>query len=486
MGKSFTISRIFYPPGGVPVRSSQSDSNSQDCPSAIDEVKSVRERFQLLWKLVGEKSKDIAGFYLTTNDPFVQIMSKYIGQTVSLWHQWLTHVIVHVDLQSVQQTLQRFHSRSIVSPQTIIADLAYLTEQAQLCASDSEASTSLFCPRAVYGSTCAIAQRIATTLDTFKIDVVPRLIAISDFDYIHSPLEPLVGEGMELLSSMIATSDCDEIAEKLEAEYEAVIASSTSLGSPQHEILLQLESLFGELRFIEKLQLIHGLFSVLQTVPSGASRLAAISSVVERIVVPMLGQLTEPSSSEIPAHQTAKDSNIILILSALLSSTLEDPVPGEPTLESMSEKLCEPAFSSTRHHSTISLLFSHHSLHDYTEFIPPLAADPDDVEAKQKMCEAISVTREAILEETMAACTILADPSCSRIALESEIADMSRQDMVDATSAAIQELQLQVQTYWQPIGWVESNESIREHSKSAGVHDSRVDLVTSAFEFNYS
>ncbi|XP_003743746.1 serine/threonine-protein kinase SMG1 [Galendromus occidentalis] len=387
----------------------------QDCPTALDEVKSVQERFQLLRKLI--RGKQIAGLYLTSDDPLIQIMAKFTGQTISLWHQWLTHVVANVDLQSVQQTLQRFHSKSIVNPETIIADLAYLTEQSQMFSAESS-TNSLFYPRVIYESSAPIAARLIDMLDSFKIDIVPRLIAISDFDYVHSPLESLVGEGMELLSSMIATSDCDEIAEKLEAEYEALIAPAASLASPQQALLLELDSLFGELRFIEKLQLIHGLFSVLQTVPSGASRLAGISAVVENLVLPMLEVQPDAPTAEIPPSRKARDSKMIHALTAIINSTLDDPMPDMPSMNSVSGEL----------------------------------ADPDDIESKQTICETIIVNREAILEESMSACTILAEPSHSRIAMEGDLTDVTREQLIDETSRAVQELRIQTDVLWQPIG----------------------------------
>lgn len=61
------------------------------------------------------------------------------------------------------------------------------------------------------------------------------------------------------------------------------------------------------------------------------------------------------------------------------------------------------------------------------------------------------MTREAILEETMSACAILGESSCSRIALEGDLGNVTRQEMLDATTLVTQKLQIQVQNFWQPI-----------------------------------
>ncbi|OQR69143.1 serine/threonine-protein kinase SMG1-like, partial [Tropilaelaps mercedesae] len=437
----------------------------QECPTVVADVASVRQQFSDLRKAVDEKAATFASYCdaATCEGPALRAMAAYFSQTTSLWAQWLGHVCTQLDIgASAQQTLTRLQTTALVGQPTLASDLAYLTQQ--LSALEGGASDQLFSvlhPRPLYASTSTAAQRLLAMLDLLKVDVLPRLLALSDVDAVASPLVPLVGEGMELLASMVATDDCDVIADKLEAEYEAVIAAAANqrqaqgapasatlmstpgasaapaAGAAPQVLLLALDSLFAELRFIDKLQLIHGLFSAIQAAGTGGGgRLEAACGVVESILIAPLvaaeglvvenGEMGQTVS---PGH-IMSDRQAITALMALVQSVSEEPIPGLPTIESVLDD------AEVSHEVSASIR--------------------EDLRAN------IGPTREAIIEVSNTAVSMLSNPAYARVAADPAVANdlgaigdkaMPLQEaLVDSTTQQVHVLQTQVQRYWQPIG----------------------------------
>lgn len=364
----------------------------QECPTVFQDLASLRLQFSELCKAVQDTTAMLASYCEQEHcqNPLFRLMAGYFSQTTSLWAQWLMHVCTQVDGPSIQQTLTRFQAKTVVSQQQLTSDLSYLAQKLSVCDVEHDdglggaLSASVLHPRVLYTLTeSPAAQRLIGMLDNFKIDVLPRLLAFSDFDVVNSPLVPVVGEGMELLSSMVATAEYEVIADRLEAEYEAVIAAAASqrqqttfsvatpvsgvdststtaassvTGTALQPLLLVMDSLFGELRFIDKLQLIHGLFTAVQSaVTGGVSRLEAACGVIESLMIaPLL--LTEASpemsatgeeratvTARIPIERVVVDHQIITALMGLVQSVSEEPIFELPTIESVLDNIGRPS-----------------------------------------------------------------------------------------------------------------------------------------------